>query len=233
MKKPLVILLHGIFRTSMSMTLFNIALRLNGFSVLNITYPSLRHDLKHLADITAAKILKSGKIEQAEDIHFVTHSMGGLLVRYILNAHTQIGEKTRSIVMLVPPNKGSEMADFVHRTRWTRFLYRLLYGPAGQQLTTDHADHHPSLDCKVGIISGSRGSYPLSRYVFKDGTPHDGLISHERMKLDETSTLFDVPTSHTAILCSPAAIRATLDFLLTGSFSGPPRPPAAPEKGQA
>jgi pimeloyl-ACP methyl ester carboxylesterase len=228
MSKPLVIVLHGIFRTSMSMALYDVALRYKGYDVLNITYPSLRHELPRLGEIVAAKILKSKKFARAQDIHFVTHSMGGLISRYVLAANEEIRAKTRSLVMLVPPNQGSEMADYAHRTKWMKPLYRFFYGPAGQQLLTEYAPHHPPVSCKVGIIAGSRSANLIAKKIFEKGILHDGLISHDRMKLSGQSDMAQVKTTHTSILCSPQAIRETLSFLKTGRFSAPPAPPAAP-----
>jgi pimeloyl-ACP methyl ester carboxylesterase len=228
MNKPLVIVLHGIFRTSMSMALYDIALRCKGYDVLNITYPSLRHELPRLGEIVTGKILKSRKFACASDIHFVTHSMGGLISRYVLDKSEEIRTKTRSLVMLVPPNQGSEMADYVHRSKWLKPLYRFFYGPAGQQLLTAYAANHPAIACKVGIIAGSRSANLMAKKIFEKGTLHDGLISHERMKIAGQSDLTQVKTTHTSILCSPQAIRETLSFLKTGSFSALPEPPAAP-----
>ncbi len=228
MSKPLVIVLHGIFRTSMSMALYDIALRCKGYEVLNITYPSLRHELPRLGEIVSARILKSKKFAAAQDIHFVTHSMGGLICRYALHINDRLREKTRSVVMLVPPNQGSEMADYAHHTKWMKPLFRLFYGPASQQLLTEYAVNHPAITCKVGIIAGSRSSNLMAKKIFEKGTLNDGLISHERMKLAGQSDIAQVRTTHTAILCSPQAIRETLLFLKTGRFSAPPAPPAIP-----
>ncbi len=228
MSKPLVIVLHGIFRTSMSMALYDIALRWKGYEVLNITYPSLRHELPRLSEIVSAKILKSKKFQQAQDVHFVTHSMGGIISRYLLGSTEPVREKTRSIVMLVPPNQGSEMADYAHRTKWMKPLYRLFFGPAGQQLLTTYAENYPAISCKVGIIVGNRSSNPMAKKIFERGIGHDGLISHDCMKLEGHSDIAEVRTTHTAILCSPHAIRETLHFLKTGRFTAPPAPPAAP-----
>ena len=228
MSKPLVIVLHGIFRTSMSMALYDIVLRLRGYDVLNITYPSLRHELPRLGEIVAGKILKSKKSEKANNIHFVTHSMGGVISRYVLGNTEILRDKTRSIVMLVPPNQGSEMADYAHKTKWMKPIYRLFYGPAGQQLLTEYAVNYPAVTCKVGIIAGSRSSNLMAKKIFEKGIRHDGLISHERMKLAGHADIAEVRTTHTAILCSPQAIRETLSFLKTGRFIALPTPPATP-----
>lgn len=218
--RPLVIILHGIFRTSWSMTLYSWALRWHGYRVLNLTYPSLRQDLKTLAELTEAKILRSPKTARAVKIHFVTHSMGGLITRYILDRNPDLRRKTASIVMLVPPNHGSEVADFARKTGWMSPLFRILYGPAGQQLGTDHAPHHPALrEIPVGVIAGSRSGNPFAHHAFGTGRKHDGTVAHDRMRLDEHTPFAEVRVTHNSILCSPAAIRHTLQFLTDKKFS--------------
>lgn len=218
MSKPVVIILHGIFRTSWSMTLYAASLRLQGYRVLNMTYPSRRYDLKRIAEIVGGKIIKSGKIKEAPHIHFVTHSMGGLITRYILNLYPDIRAKTENVVMLVPPNGGSEMADFVHETGWMKPIYRFLYGPAGQQLTTTYASNYPAISGNIGIIAGTKSSNPLARFVFNLGQKHDGTISHDKMRLEGIDAVEEVAASHTSILCSPAAIKKVGLFIRSGKF---------------
>ncbi len=226
-QKPLVIILHGIFRTAWSMKLYELYLRALGFDVLNLTYPSLRHDLMKLSVITSEKIRRSKKISEPRPIHFVTHSMGGLIVRYILSTQPDLHARTEKIVMLVPPNKGSEVADFVQQTGWMRPLYRFFYGPAGQQLTTDHAGHHPQITGTIGIIAGGRNANPFAHYAFEPGQKHDGTIGHDNMKLDGLTDFAEVRASHASILCSPSALRLVGRFLKTGRFTVQPTPPEA------
>ena len=217
--RPLVIVLHGIFRTAWSMKIYELALRWQGYAVLNVTYPSLRHDLGKIAELTEAKIMRSPKIGRATKIHFVTHSMGGLITRYMLDRSPSLREKTASIVMLNPPNQGSEVADFAKSTGWMSPLYRFFYGPAGQQLTTEHAVHHPPLrDIPVGVIAGGKSGNPFAHHAFGHDQKHDGTVAHNRMRLDESTPFVEVHATHNSILCSPAAIRQTLHFLHERKF---------------
>lgn len=218
MSKPLVIILHGIFRTSWSMKLYELYLRMQGFNVLNITYPSLRYDLNGISEIVGKKILTSRKVEHASQIHFVTHSMGGVITRYVLNLHPELRARTGNVVMLVPPNGGSEMADYAQETGWMKPLYRLFYGPAGQQLTTRYASNYPPISGNIGIIAGTKSSNPLARYVFNLGQKHDGTISHDKMRLADADQIEEVAASHTSILCSPSAIKKVGKFLKAGTF---------------
>lgn len=217
-QKPLVIILHGIFRTALSMGMVDLYLRSRGYDVLNLTYPSSRHDLPALANLVAARIETTPKFKNASEVHFVTHSMGGLVTRYMLNTQPEIRTKTRNIVMMVPPNQGSETADFIVSRTWMNRIYSYFSGPVGPQLTTAYAASYPEIDGNIGIIAGTRSSNPLSRFVFTDGRPHDGTISHERMRLSGIDSMIAVPASHTSIVCSFPALRQTAHFLQTGSF---------------
>lgn len=227
-QKPLVVILHGIFRTAWSMRLIEIYLRWRGYDTLNLTYPSNRHDLATLSDLVGKRIEASEKFQSAADVHFVTHSMGGLITRYILNTHPAIKVKTRNIVMMVPPNQGSETADYIVSNAWMKCIFEYFSGPAGPQLTTAYAVNYPSISGTIGIIAGVRSSNPLAKLVFSKDQQHDGTISHDRMRLDGIGEVLSVKASHTSIVCSLSAMRQTVYFLQDGQFKAPPTSPAVP-----
>jgi triacylglycerol lipase len=107
-KTEWVILLHGLGRTADSMNVMAKALQAEGFKTLNIDYPSRRFPIEKLATDTIPPGLKRCTQGDASKIHFVTHSMGGIMVCYFLS-RTQIPRLGR-VVMISPPNRGSEVA---------------------------------------------------------------------------------------------------------------------------
>ena len=124
-----VVLLHGIVRTSRSMNAMEKALKASGFATLNLGYGSRRKSLGRLASEIHPAILDfAGAIDGP--IHFVGHSMGGLLARVYLATHRP--SRLGRVVMLGAPNQGSEVADLLRNLA----IYRAIYGPAGQQLST-------------------------------------------------------------------------------------------------
>ena len=154
-----VVLLHGIFRTKRSMHALATAFAAKGYTVFNIDYPSRKMSIESLADYVYQQINSSPYAQH--QLHFVTHSMGGLIVRELLARYqfNHIG----NIVMIGPPNHGSEVADFYQPF----FLYRFLYGPSGQQLTTRHASASPFplLSHAFGVIAGDLCLDPLHYFL--------------------------------------------------------------------
>jgi pimeloyl-ACP methyl ester carboxylesterase len=194
------------------------ALRAAGYETLNLDYPSRRMGLEELA--VAIHPAVSAFAETAPGpVHFVTHSMGGLLARLYLARFRP--RRLGRVVMLAPPNQGSEIADLLERT----WLYRTVYGPAGAQLGTRRADALAEalgpVDYPVGIIAGDRSIDPLC-WVLIPG-PNDGKVGVARTRLEGSADHVTLHTTHPTILLNREAIAETLTFLETGRFRQRPR----------
>ncbi|WP_126452653.1 esterase/lipase family protein [Sulfuriflexus mobilis] len=211
--KESVILLHGMGRSRLSMALLAARLRKQGFATLNVGYPSTRQTIERLSDKYLAPAIAKCKAKGAERIHLVTHSLGGIISRYYLQGHRL--PKGSRIVMLSPPNKGSEVTDAM-KSRW---LYQVMLGPAGQVLGTDD-DSLPNrlktVEEEVGIITGDRSSDPWFEKLFPGA--NDGKVSVERSQLDEMVDFLVVNTGHTFIMNSMAVMKQVVYFLQHGSF---------------
>lgn len=208
-----VILLHGMGRTRFSM--FNLEEYLSrlDYRVVNFGYPSRRETIEQIA-----KVRIPGAVAQCQDtsikkIHFVTHSLGGIVVRQYLQTHTlPVGSR---VVMLSPPNHGSEIPDHYKEVFW----YRWSTGPAGQQLMTTK-DSLPNrlkpINVEVGVIAGTKSVEPWfsSQIPGKD----DGKVSVKRTQLDEMKDFLVVPHTHTFIMQSPEVHRQIEKFLKHGKF---------------
>ena len=216
LRSPGVVLLHGIARTSRSLRKVERALRACGFATLNLDYASRRKPLEALAadihpDITAFANTTGGPL------HFVAHSMGGLLTRVYVVRHrpATLGR----VVMLGTPNGGSEVADLLKHLS----IYRAFYGPAGQQLTTTQDADLMSLpppDYAVGVIAGIRSLDPIaSRFILP--RPNDGRVSVQSSKLANMTDHIMVQASHTGLTRHPVAIDQTIAFLREGRFLTP------------
>jgi triacylglycerol lipase len=208
---PLVFLLHGICRTGLGMFPMRRALQKRGYEVVNWTYPSRKYTMEQLADRLARLVEPyAGRTK-----HFVTHSMGGILVRLYLQRcpPPNLGR----FVMIGPPNQGAFLADKL--APW--WLYRRIFGPAGLQLRRGIAGSCADAGippCEFGIIAGGKGnSRGINRYIPGD---NDGTVEVDGTRLDGAADFLILPHIHTWIHMMPATVRNTLHFLETGRFLG-------------
>ncbi len=210
-----VVLLHGLGRTASSMDPLEDALLAEGYATANIDYPSRKATIAELAEQAVPAGLRQCRRQGTRRIHFVTHSLGGILIRFYLSRQ-RVPELGR-VVMLSPPNKGSEVVDELHDNP----VYRWINGPAGQQLGTGPEDLPNRLgpaDYPVGVITGDKGE--IWDYWFSGIIPgkDDGKVSVERARLEGMSDFLVVHRSHTYIMKAPEVIRQVLNFLREGRF---------------
>jgi triacylglycerol lipase len=209
-----VVLLHGLARTSASMEKMAQALTDAGYHTVNAAYPSRTKSFDELAlEIIPAALESCG---EASPVHFVTHSMGGILVRAYFSAHElpQLGR----VVMLSPPSQGSEAVDKLKDFPG----FALFTGKAGEVLGTD-ANSVPlqlgAVDYPVGIITGDR-SLNLILSLLIPGCD-DGKVSVERAKLDGMADFLVLHHTHAFIMRSDEVIEQTRYFLENGHFYRP------------
>ena len=216
--KQCVILLHGLARTSNSMDRMEQALLDAGYYTVNVDYPSRTMKIQDLATLAVKQGLDGCESKGASDIHFVTHSLGGILVRYYLakNELKQLGR----VVQLAPPNQGSLIVDKFRHEQW----FQWLTGPAGQQLGTGK-DGIPGqlggVDYPTGVIAGNEHS-PIDNWM-AEMLPgdSDGKVLVERAKVEGMSDFIILPYTHITIMKQDQVIKQSLYFLNTGSFNHP------------
>ena len=208
-----VILLHGLCRTSRSMMKTEHALTDAGYKVRNVDYPSRTAPIQKLADDAIGKAVGDCQRDGATKVDFVTHSLGGILVRSYLARHT-IPELGR-VVMLAPPNQGSEVVD---KLGWL-FLLKWLNGPAGNELGTDTNSTPNKLgpaNFPVGIIAGDRSINWINSLLIPGRD--DGKVSVERTTLAGMTDHIVIHATHPFIMKNREVIRQTIQFLRTGNF---------------
>ncbi len=213
-----VILLNGIGPQTFSIASIAPSLLAAGFSVAQLVYPSTMLPLQRLSDEVIAPMLERFLPPGVEKLHFVTLSMGGIVARVFLRDHRP--QNLGRVVMLAPPNQGSEVSDFLQRFSF----YRLGMGPAGLELTTaanSTVNQLPPVDFPCGIIAGQRCLDPWFAWLFKG--PNDGKVSVERAKVAGMTDFRVIDGSHYFIMRHPQAQELTIRFLQTGDFG--PVPP--------
>jgi triacylglycerol lipase len=212
-----VVLLHGLLRGSSSMKKMEAALEGADFRVCNIDYPSRKHPIDTLVERFVLPEMARCFPDTAAPANFVTHSLGGILVRRLAVLHP--GFRIGRVVMLSPPNQGSEVVDKLGGSWW----FNKLNGPAGNQLGTDSNSvpiQLPRPSFELGVLAGTRSLDPLSSWLIPGDD--DGKVSLKNMKLDGMRDFRKVAATHTFIVRDKEAIRQTILFLKTGLFSPEP-----------
>ncbi|MCP4417500.1 MAG: alpha/beta hydrolase [Chloroflexi bacterium] len=190
-----------------------------GYQVVNFTYPSRNHAIPELSCIALSRTLDICNQHNTHQIHFVTHSLGGILVRYFLK-HNVI-ENLGRVVMIAPPNKGSQVVDVLRQMPG----FRTVNGPAGAQLGTDAfsiPSHLGKVNYPVGVIAGSRSVNPILS-LFLPG-PNDGRVTIENAQVEGMTDFISIRASHPFIMSRPETISQAAAFIKNGRFNRRERP---------
>jgi triacylglycerol lipase len=212
-----VVLLHGLARSSLSMERMKWFLEDNGYQVANIDYPSRDFEIAQLATMAVEDGLEQCAMKESPDrVHFVTHSLGGILVRYYYAEN--VVDSVGRVVMLGPPNQGSAAVDEMHD--WPGFEW--LNGPAGYQL----GKGENSVPLQLGppkfefaVIAGNESIDPVTSAVLED--PDDGRVSVSDTYLDGMQDFRLVETSHAFMMQNGDVFELVKGFLETGAFPEP------------
>ena len=212
-KSECVILLHGLAKTENSMLKMELFFMNQGFHVVNIGYPSRKKSIQTLSTETIGRAIDQCSKMNADKIHFVTHSMGGILVRYYLE-YNRVDNLGR-VVMLSPPNQGSEAVDKLKDLS----LFKWINGPAGEQLGTDK-DSLPNrigpAQYETGIITGDKTINPILSLLIPG--EDDGKVSVERAKLAGMKDFLVVHKAHPFIMSDRVVMDQVIYFIENGKF---------------
>lgn len=207
-----VILLHGLARTDGSMKAMETALADSGFEPVNLGYPSRDYPIEILAEKAIAPALE--RCKPASDVNFVTHSLGGILVRQYLHNHDL--PRLKYVVMLGPPNQGSEVVDELGDVPGFHFIN----GDAGLQLGTGPMSVPNSLGAanfNVGIIAGNASiNWILSTLIPGDD---DGKVSVDRTRLAGMNDHIEMSTTHPFMMNNKEVIAQVIFYLNNGHFN--------------
>ena len=207
-----VVLLHGLVRSSNAMSKLENALVAEGYHVINHDYPSTTATIEELTKNIFQNL--TPQIEKKTAVHFVTHSMGGIILRQHLETHEipNLGK----VVMLAPPSRGSEVTDKLGNLK----LYQWINGPAGNQLGTGPESHPLQLkapEFELGIIAGDRTINPILSMLIPG--PDDGKVSLARVKPEVYTDYIKLHVTHACMAKNKKVIQQAQHFLKNGMFN--------------
>ncbi len=209
-----VVLLHGLARSAASMNPLAEHLRGLSYKICNVAYPSTEHPIAVLATDYVLPSIRRCFPDAEKPINFVTHSLGGIITRQLARSNPEL--KFGRVVMLAPPNHGSEIVDKLGEL----WLFQMINGPSGTELGTNPESLPNRLgpaQFEVGIITGNFSiNWILSAMI--EGTD-DGKVSIESAKLDGMSDFRVVSVSHPFIMKDHEVWRFIVNFLTYGAFS--------------
>lgn len=202
------------------------ALRREGFTTYNWGYPSRRHSIIELSEQIRKRV---ACLPPAQKLHFVGHSMGGLIARRVLASFPP--PNVGRLVMIGSPNAGATIAEMLGDWR----LFQKIFGPAGQDLRRGPRGICPTLgtpQCEFGIITGGTGK----RWGMNPLLPgdNDGLVTVEEAWLEGASDFLVLPYLHALLQFFPRTMRNVVHFVRQGHFLDGSRCPAdCPTKPRA
>lgn len=211
-----VVLLHGIVRSKDSMHGLKKAIVATGLEVIDINYPSRKGTL---ADFTAQIHGLLNKRPDIKRVSFVTHSMGGLIVRKLLADQDQLWRQSatvKRVVMIFPPNQGAYKADRWSKNHW----YRCVMGPAGSELCSDEVQQLPGIEVECGIVIGAQGNQKGKSFIIPGDD--DGTVGVDECTLDGVEHYAYHAVGHTYGMNKAPVVVDVLHFLDHGVFVNEP-----------
>ncbi len=214
-----VVLLHGLGRGPWSMKILELRLEREGYRVHSLTYNDRADSIEEAATFVHTQL--ESCCADAAALHFVTHSLGGLVLRSLFQNHAV--PNAGKAVLLAPPNAGTQIVDRFAELR----LFAWVMGPLAPQLGTGPEQlpkSLPTLPIPFGVIAGNRGGNPLGALFLAE--PSDGTVTIESTRLPGMLDHLVVPNTHSFLMNSSEVAKAVSLFLAAGHFprlSGDPQ----------
>ncbi|WP_252730462.1 alpha/beta fold hydrolase [Colwellia sp. E2M01] len=209
----LVVLAHGLGRSDWAMWRFAQRLENANYKVCRLDYATIGESVDTVLTQTTAQI--DSCILHAPKVHFVGHSLGGLVIRAYLqqNIHKFSNASLGEVVLIGTPNHGSELTDHLNDS-WLMAIG----GGISRALVTGSnglGNQLEELDINLGIIAGTKPSNLTSEYFIG---PNDGLVSVESTKLKSMSDFIAIEVGHSQMRYNLEVAEQTIYFLQRGAF---------------
>lgn len=218
-KKRAVITLHGLIRSREAMEGIGAYLAQEGdYEWVNVTYASTRRGIDQHAE-SLAKVIDG--LEGVEEINFVCHSLGNIVVRRYLGEAVTADPKWRvhpgvqRMVMLGPPNNGAELAKRFQGNK----LVTMVIGKSGKELGAGWTQVSTKIGvpkCEFGIIAGGDGTDDGPNALIAGDD--DLVVSVAETRLPGACDFRTVNLLHGQLMNNPRVQQYTLQFLKSGCF---------------
>lgn len=208
--KEKVILIHGFARNNMSMWKLASSIEKAGYEVERVGYKSLRKNIDEIKKIVFKQFDKNID-SKYEKVHFVGHSLGGLLIRSYLGNHNV--KNLGNVVLIGSPSHGTEAVDYYKDKKWFK-----LTGPIAVELGTNGSKFLESLTqpyYNLGVIAGNK-EIKLFEHVLKG--QDDGLVRVESTKIKGMSDFIIIKANHAGMRFNKNVAHQTISFLKNGKF---------------
>jgi len=204
-----IVFLHGLWRSYLAMDGVAQEFYSEGYETVNLSYPSFTKPMEEIV----ARVHHELKSLPQKKTHFVTHSLGGIVVRHLARHHPEL--VSGRVVMVAPPSQGSEIIDWLEECPLTR----IAFGPAGLSLSTTRVMAEvPQLSdtVEVGVIMGHSKKLPFFQEFLE--SENDGIVSVEKGRLPKMQDFTVVEGDHTFIMNEPLVRKLAKRFLQLGHF---------------
>ena len=189
-----------------SMLVLSRRLQKQGFECSAFTYASVQRspgrNADHLHEFVASI--------QADEVHFVGHSLGGIVLLHLFDRHPQ--QPPGRVVLLGSPVKGSNVA----RANNNNALLRMILGRSTQGGVLGEVPEWKG-GRDLGIIAGTR---PLGMGRLLGGLQEhsDGTVAVKETRLDDATDFLTLPVTHTGLVLSASTANQVAHFLREGEF---------------
>ncbi len=203
-----VLLVHGFLGSSSDLQELEARFQQEGFQTHNVDYNTVTNSIREMGDDVIGRGL--AQFKNAENVNIVTHSMGGIVFRAYSETHDT--SQIRRVVMLAPPNGGSEVAAELSQYS----AYRNFFGPAGTELASINLQPRKIGNYDLGIIAGTSSVNPIFSPLLPG--PDDGYVALSSTPLDGMNDFITIPSSHGLITSNESAIEQSVHFIINGQF---------------
>jgi pimeloyl-ACP methyl ester carboxylesterase len=209
MNSEITILVHGFNKDHSDMLFIQKNLLLNGYNTFTANLPTTFSSLYKCQTILFLQIEKL--IKTHETVHYVAHSMGGLIVRYLINSIDQ--KNIGKCVFIATPHEGSKLAVLANKIPFYSYFFK----PIKSLLPRAGYKPFPNTkNFKVGIIAGNRNKGFLGRMLLTENS--DGRVEVFSVKSSDSDEFIVLPYSHADIHHEIETFNSLLTFLKIGSF---------------